>query len=359
MFLCVDRYAHCVLKMIKIITALKPAKYLALLGLLLVLSGCQPRPGDVNMHVGQTMGTQYSVQWIGGNTSDKKKLVLKFERRLFEINQAVSTYIEDSELSIFNHLPAGQEMAISEDFARIIGNALEIAALTQGAFDFTVAALVDLWGFGPSGAMTGQADQATIREALARVAYQNISLDKNTSILRKHAQSEIDLSAIAKGDAVDALAVILEEQGYNNYLVEIGGELRARGNKADGSAWRVGIETPLDQGRSINRVLVLDDISVATSGDYRNYFEQDGVRYSHTINPATGYPVTHALASVTVLDTSCGRADALATALMVMGPEKGMEFAGKHALAAYFLTRDGDGFVEKWSLEFERYLPDQ
>jgi len=333
---------------------------------LLLLSACQVPPKALAAHAAQTMGTQYSVEWPARATIDDKKLGVEFDRRLEQINQAMSTYIVDSEISRFNRLPPGSQMGLSEDFAVVMLQAIKIARQTQGAFDFTVGPLVNLWGFGPPGARTTAPKEADIAALMSGVGYENIQLqaDENklskpgisTYRLSKHRQSEIDLSAIAKGYAVDALARLLEENGIENYLVEIGGEVRARGRKPDGSAWRIGIEIPQDRGRAIEQVLALHDISVATSGDYRNYFEQDGVRYSHTIDPATGYPIRRGLASVTVLANDCARADALATALMVMGPDKGMKFAGQQGIAAHFIIRAGAGFSTRSSQAFDQYL---
>lgn len=331
-------------------------KWLILLWLFLILPGCQPEQVVLIAHRGQTMGTDYSVQWWGDSTAKKYKLIAQFEQRLLDINQSMSAYIEDSELSRFNRLPGGSKLDISDDFLQVMREALNIAALSQGAFDFTVGPLVELWGFGSQGRRTTTPEKAEVAAMLSRVGYQAISLQAKGPVLTKHKQSEIDLSAIAKGYAVDALASVLERNGFRNYLVEIGGELRARGRKPSNVPWRAGIETPQDQGRSIRNVLELHNISVATSGDYRNYFEEGGVRYAHTIDPINGYPVTHHLASVTVLDSSCMRADALATALMVMGPIKGMQFAEEQGLAAYLIIRQEAGFEARWSPAFEPYL---
>lgn len=330
-------------------------KWLISLWLLLCLAGCQPEPVEKIVYDGQTMGTNYTVQWSGNVSTENKKLIAQFEKRLHEINLAMSTYIEDSELSQFNRLPAGESAGISADFTRVMRQAQAIAVISQGAFDFTVGPLVDLWGFGPPGERTAVPEKAEIDAVMSRVGYQNISLQVADMRLSKLEQSEIDLSAIAKGYAVDVLAGVLDDNGIHNYLVEIGGELRAKGFKYENVRWKAGIETPQDQGRALQKVLELRDISVATSGDYRHYFEQDGVRYSHTIDPSNGYPVTHRLASVTVLDSNCARADALATALMVMGPERGMRLADQQGLAVYFIVRVGERFETRWSRSFEKY----
>jgi thiamine biosynthesis lipoprotein len=175
------------------------------------------------------------------------------------------------------------------------------------------------------------------------VGYQKLRVNQNPPSIFKPTNLQIDLSAIAKGYAVDQLASLLVGKGINNYLVEIGGELKLSGNKPNGESWKIAIEAPLTTERVVQHVLPITNIAMATSGDYRNYFEKDGVRYSHTINPLTGAPINHALVSVTVLHASCADADALATALMVMGNKKGVEFARRHNLAAYFLIKAQQG----------------
>ena len=166
----------------------------------------------------------------------------------------------------------------------------------------------------------------------------------------------LDFSAIAKGFAVDRVAQYLESSGFVNYLVEVGGEIRTGGTKPDGRLWKIAIESPLPLVRRAEKIITLSDVALATSGDYRNFFEQDGKHYSHTIDPVTGKPVTHTLASVTVIDPSCARADALATALMVMGPTKGMQFVETHDIAAFFIVKQGDSFKEDYSFKFGEYL---
>ena len=190
------------------------------------------------------------------------------------------------------------------------------------------------------------------------MGYQKLGVSQNPPLLKKSNNLQVDLSAIAKGYAVDQLASLLVAKGINNYLVEIGGELKLSGNKPNGESWKIAIEAPLTTERSAQHVLPISNIAMATSGDYRNYFEENGVRYSHTINPVTGAPINHALVSVTVLHSSCADADALATALMVMGDKKGVEFAERHDLAAYFLIKvqEGTEFESVATAKFDALL---
>jgi len=202
--------------------------------------------------------------------------------------------------------------------------------------------------------------EADIEEALAGIGFQHIRLrDTNTAILKLKPDIYIDLSGIAKGYGVDLMAEYLEQHNINNYMVEIGGEIRAKGVNIKNHAWRIGIERPLAKQRNVQRIIQLDNISMATSGDYRNYFEQDGIRYSHTIDPRNGRPITHKLVSVTVLHESTTRADALATGFLVMGKEAAYKLALAENLAVLFIEKTDDGFAETYTDAFTDYLPEQ
>ena len=223
----------------------------------------------------------------------------------------------------------------------------------------TVGPLVNLWGFGPVPRGDTIPSDTEIREALQKVGYTKIHTQISPPAIKKDRPDiQIDLSAIAKGYAVDQVADYLDRSRVLDYLVEIGGELRAKGKNAEGTAWRVGIEKPVPNKRAVHQVLHLRDQAMATSGDYRNYFEKNGQRFSHTINPRTGRPITHNLASVTVINPSSMRADAMATALMVLGPEVGYELAERQKLAALFILRDSDGFQERATPKFGQVFLD-
>jgi thiamine biosynthesis lipoprotein len=327
----------------------------ALLLAVFVLSGCQRTPdAQVIGFDGLTMGTSFSLRWVDTRPERVEELRPLVAALLVEINRQMSTYIEDSELSRFNQAPAGTRMEVSEALAEVVGEALRISTLSNGAFDVTVGPLVNLWGFGPDGRIIKAPSADTINATRARTGYDNLSLEGRQ--LAKRGDQYVDLSAIAKGYAVDRLAALLQQQGVESYLVEIGGELRAAGHKPDGQPWRIAIESPVAGERQVERVIAVSDVGIATSGDYRNYFEEDGQRFSHTIDPRTGYPIRHRLASVTVLRERCAEADALATTLMVLGDEAGYDFAVEQGIAAFFIIKQADGFVEKATPEFDHYL---
>ena len=282
---------------------LMPGILIFLLPFFLLLSACsESQPVRLQ---GATMGTSYSVvipHLPEGVTA--KELKQDIDGLLDLINQQMSTYIPNSELSAVNQAEAEQWLPVSVELFQVIQLAQRVSEQSNGAFDITVGPLVNLWGFGPldsEGTLSEPSAEAieTIRKS---TGYRNLELDEDGQSVRKKASGlYLDLSAIAKGYGVDALASYLEEQGVADYLVEIGGELRARGVSQRGDAWRIALEKPHEGARDIQRVIELSDIAVATSGDYRNYVEYQGKRFSHTIDPRTGWPVSHHLASVTVL----------------------------------------------------------
>ena len=307
---------------------------------------------------GSTMGTSYSVRWVAKDDRQIAEIQQAVEERLALINQPISTYISESEVSRFNNALSSGDMPVSAELAGLVQRSNAISEQTGGAFDITVGPLVNLWGFGPEGRVVSAPTSDKIASLRTRVGYQKLRVSQNPPSLSKPTSLQIDLSAIAKGYAVDQLASFLVAKGINNYLVEIGGELKLSGNKPNGESWRVAIEAPLTAERVAQQVLPISNIAMATSGEYRNYFEENGVRYSHTINPLTGAPIKHALVSVTVLHPSCADADALATALMVMGDKKGLEFAKRHDLAAYFLIKAQEGaeFESVATAKFDSFL---
>ena len=324
---------------------------------LLILSGCNGQPEKRVLSVsGATMGTTYTVKWVSVEPDSVERIGARLEQSLLAVNQSMSTYIDDSELSRFNQAAAGYSTVVSAGLFEVLQLAQSISESTQGAFDVTVGPLVNLWGFGPDGRVTHAPEQEQIDRARQRVGYQHLTLDAQTQRVTKAVDLYVDLSAIAKGDGVDELARVMEHEGVDSYLVEIGGELRARGLKPDGSGWLIAIESPVDIGREVQRVITVHETGVATSGDYRNYFQEDGVRFSHTLDPLTGRPITHQLASVTVLRPTCAEADALATALTVMGDERGYQYAIDNDIAAFFIVKSGAGFVERMTPQFEQFL---
>nr|VFK65932.1 MAG: thiamine biosynthesis lipoprotein [Candidatus Kentron sp. UNK]VFK71611.1 MAG: thiamine biosynthesis lipoprotein [Candidatus Kentron sp. UNK] len=335
------------------------------------LTACGAQTPDTLHYTGAIMGTYYSVKVIediddatgeeDARSAPQKRLGNDIQRILVRVDHAMSTYRADSELSRFNASPGADWHPVSQDLYTVVEEALTISRLTDGAFDITVGPLVNLWGFGPpeKPRETDIPSEADLRATMARIGYRKLAARATPPALRKdHPRLYLDLSAIAKGFAVDKVAAYLERYGFANYLVDVGGELRAKGRNAAGIPWQVAIEKPVSGERSIHRVIEVDNHAIATSGDYRNFFERDGKRYSHTLDPKTGKPVTHDLVSVTVLDQRAMRADALATALSVLGPDAGYEFAEREHIPAWLITKTETGFRDRSTPGFRKFLAD-
>lgn len=326
-----------------------------LIGLLLSLMvACGENPPPVAHIQGYTMGTTYHIQWRGPRVADPAGLQQEIDTLLVKVNQQMSTYIRDSELSLFNKTPAPARVPASAELRFVLNQSLEINHLSGGYFDVTVGPLVNLWGFGPDEMQEKKPSAAQINQAKAQVGSAAVSVGDGW--IEKSAQRYVDLSAIAKGYGVDKVAELLEQTGIQDYLVEIGGELRLKGQKQAGINWKVAVEAPDVSERRVQKVLSVTNIGMATSGDYRNYFEINGERFSHTIDPYTGSPVRHKLASVTILHPQCSMADGLATTMMVMGEEKAPAFAEAHNIAAYFIVSTDNGFKEIISPAFAELI---
>ncbi|HAD44325.1 FAD:protein FMN transferase [Alloalcanivorax venustensis] len=319
-----------------------------------LLTACDDTTDRLSQLSGPTMGTSWSVKFTGTPENGVPALKSAIESSLEDINQEMSTYLPDSAISRFNGLEAGGSLVLPSDFAMVLDEALGLAEATDGAYDVTVGPLVNLWGFGPDPERFEPPAAEDIEAARRRVGWHKLKLDDRT--LTQPGGVYLDLSSIAKGFAVDKLAHLLEKAGISNYLVEIGGELRASGTKPQGLPWRVAVERPIPGVREVEKVVPLRDLAIASSGDYRNFFEKDGKLYSHTLDPRTGRPVEHKLGSVTVLHSSCATADGLATALTVLGPEKGLAFAEERELAVLFIVRTDDGVEEVMTPAFEALL---
>ncbi len=342
--------------MISVVNRFLSMEKAAFVLLFLFLSACSPAPEEIIQFSGKTMGTTYHITLRNPGNLESAVLKQQLDYQLAHFNRIASTYIDDSELNLLNRAPLGEWQALSEPLYNILSLAMEVSWLTAGAFDITVAPLVDLWGFGPH-KREGKPSAEELRGALARVGYTRLQLDMLEPKLLKTAALRMDLSAIAKGYAVDAAAIWLSSLGVQDYLVEIGGEMRVAGLSPRGDAWRIGVESPI--GGQAQLAIELGDIAVATSGDYRNYFEEGGVRYSHTIDPRTGQPVRHTLVSVTVLDASCAFADAMATAFSVMGAERTLALAEAQDLPVYLIESTDQGFVSRYSSAFAPYIQPQ
>ncbi|WP_341806265.1 FAD:protein FMN transferase [Pseudomaricurvus alcaniphilus] len=335
------------------------ASFLFGLVVFLLLSACSRAPQlEILRLSGATMGTSYHVSIVTAEEiADPGQIQSGIDQLLQAINLAMSTYIEGSEINRLNESVIGQWVPLSADLLAVMQISTEVSDLSAGAFDVTVRPLIDLWGFGPKPGTNTVPAAAEIRQALDSIGYQKMLLDVAGARLQRLQPVSLDLSAVAKGYGVDRLAGYLQELGYQNYLVEIGGELRLHGHNAHGEQWRIAIERPDSLlATSVYRALQLTNTGIATSGDYRNYFEENGVRYSHTVDPRSGYPINHNLASVTVLDPSAARADALATAFNVLGLEQALPLANSQGIAAMFIIKQGDTFAEVASEAFQAYL---
>ena len=320
-----------------------------------ILMACSSPENQETYISGPTMGTTYNVKFVSVDGVEQQKLKREIDQSLLNINQLMSTYIKDSELSRFNQWRSVEPFPMSAQTLDVLIEAKRLGAMSAGLLDVTVGPLVNLWGFGPQ-----NRPEKVPTEKLIDTTRQKVGLDKlkigTTWASKSHPDLYIDLSTIAKGYAVDKLAELLQTFSINNYLVEIGGEMRLAGQKASGKPWKIAIEKPETEQRSIQKIISVGDNAVATSGDYRNYYEQNGVRYSHLINPTTGYPIKHNLVSVTVIHASSMTADGLATALNVMGKEKALELAEKDGIAVLLITKEKDGFTEYTSSKFEQHV---
>lgn len=305
------------------------------------------------------MGTRYTVKVVLEEVSSRRFVELKdvVEAVLEDVDSKMSNYVEDSEVSRLNRWTELQAFEVSSDTLEVLQHATEISATTGGAFDITVAPLVSAWGFGPPGRPAEQPTDEEIEQLRMLTGWEKLLVDRETSSVTKaHPELTVDLSAIAKGFGVDRVADALEKEGVENFMVEVGGEVRTRGLNLQGEPWRIGIERPVPNEQAIDLIVPLGGLAMATSGDYRNYYEAEGRRVSHTIDPRTGFPITHNVASVSVIAPLCVRADAYATGLLVLGNE-GFDLAGELGLAAYFLQRDKEGiFVGRMTTAFREII---
>jgi FAD:protein FMN transferase len=301
-----------------------------LAGLLLVLAAGCGMEKEVLLS-GRTMGTFYHIKVVAGYFEDLSGLQAKIDARLEEINQSMSTYRPDSEISLFNKLPAGETMAVSPDFLKVLQVAQKIYALSGGAWDGTVKPLVNLWGFGNVRPVKVAPDKVEIEKQRKKTGFEHIQIFDAGRIGKRLSGLTLDLASIAKGFGVEAVAGEIRQEGYRNFLVEIGGEVVASGVRKDGLPWIVGINRPVPGATAseVYRAFSITNGAMATSGDYRLFFELDGVRYSHVIDPHTGYPVKNHVVSVSVVASDCTFADGLATALMVMGVKKGLALVNR------------------------------
>jgi len=322
-----------------------------------ILAACgAPAPAHTIEFSGEVMGTTWSVRVAQATPAEARVLAADIERVLADVDERMSTWKSTSEVSRFNASPSTDWLPLSSATVDVLEQAREVSRRSQGAFDITVGPLVDAWGFGskPTTRLPSDDELARMR---TDVGWQKLDVRSQPPSARKAAPGvRVDLSALAKGYAVDRVVALLEARGQRNVLVELGGEVAARGRRTDGTLWRVGIERPVDGAQSVHRTVRLANRALATSGDYRRYVMEEGRRLSHVVDPRTGRPVRHQLASATVIASNAMRADAWATALMVLGPDEGLAVAQREQLDVLLLSWDGDALVETSTPGFVRLL---
>ena len=313
------------------------------LAFLLWLSACQKASDSVQLS-GPIFGTQWSLIYHSAHESVTEDSVKEAVQEAFlVVDESMNHYLPTSTLSELNRLPAMEVMEVDWDFAFVFNSALDIYHATDGAYDPSVSPLINLWGFGPAGVTQRPTDEE-IAGVEPFVGLDEFAWDLSTrEFVKRDTKANLDFSSIAKGYAVDIAADSLDELGIEHFMLEVGGEVRVRGASPRGDAWRIAVERPDAGARGgIQAALAVSDTGIATSGDYRNFFERDGQRYSHLIDPRSGYPIRHDVVSVTVVHGSAMMADAWATALTVIGSAEAMVLAEERGLAVYLLKRSGD-----------------
>lgn len=328
--------------------------------ILLAMSGCSGAPTRLGPDTiaGNTMGTSYSVKlYQDSDPVPLERLGELIESELDSVNAQMSTYIEDSELSRFNASKSTDWFPVSLETAQVVQLALEIHEQTQGRFDVTVGPLVNLWGFGPSQGAKKIPDRVEVERLLESVGSGKLEARLDSPALRKkNPNLHVDLSGIAKGHGVDRLAAVLDELKIASYMVEVGGEIRAKGRRGDGRPWQIGIESPIEDRRELLQVVSLLDRSLATSGDYRNLRQIEDRKFSHFIDPVTGWPAQTTIASATVLAEDCATADAIATGLMASELSQALELIEAYDWPVLLVVRSEEGFETILSPKFEQSM---
>lgn len=334
----------------------------ALLAVALTVAGCDNAPTSSPQALvleGKTMGTSWRVSLAGVDATRAQTLRDKIQARLDADDRLLSTWKDDSALMRFNHARTTAPWPVDEAMADIVTESLRVGAKTDNAMDITIGPLVNLWGFGPDKQPVKTPDQAQIDAARARTGLSRLKVINGAGqqwLQKDLPDLFVDLSTVGEGYAADHLARLMEEEGVSRYLVSVGGALASRGMNPGGRPWRVAIQKPTDRENAVQAVVDINGHGISTSGSYRNYYELDGKRLSHVIDPATGRPITHKLVSVTVISPTALEADAWDTGLMVLGPEKAKAVALREKLAVYFITREGDGFATWMSPQFKTFL---
>lgn len=327
---------------------------------LTVSSGLPAAGAMLHAAGGASMGTTWSARYVHATRCASDALAEGLQLQLDMVVAQMSHWEDDSVLGRFNSAPAGSWHPLPDEFFTVLSYALDVARLSGGAYDPCAGALVNLWGFGARRRYDEPSFYApapgAVQAILERRDRERILFDPLARRLKQPGAAQLDLSSVAKGYAVDQLARFLEANGIHHYLVEVGGELRGAGLKSDGQPWWVALEGVPDAGDADPVVIALHGLAIATSGDYRRHYQHEGQRASHTLDPRSGYPIRNALASVTVIHPSCMAADALSTALTVLGPEHGLRLAEQQGLAARFLVRRGRLLEEISSTAFKELL---
>ena len=333
-------------------------RFLIVLSLTQLILGCEVDQGRHELS-GSTMGTGWNLFYYepsGDRSFDPEVVRLKIENCLLHLNGILSNYVHDSEISRLNALPSGKYTSISPDLIEVFKVAQRISKLTNGIYDISISPLVELWGFGLS---SPRLDLPSIEEVSAKrllVGLDSIIIDEENKTILKSRVRAFDLSSLGKGYAVDVVSDELKNMGISNFLFEIGGEIFASGAPAQDRLWQVAVRSPLPNSSGISKIFSLSEVAIATSGDYQNFFEHQNIRYSHIIDPITGFPVQRDLVSATVISNSAMIADAFATALILLGSDKAIALANQRNLAVYLIKKDDQKYIELMSSKLLNYL---
>ncbi len=313
--------------------------FILLLAAILLLISCSEEKKTVKVNItGEAQGTYYSISFFTSDESINKNVI---DKLLSDFDNSASNYKKESIISKVNN---NEDVVLDDIFLGNYNMAMDISKETKGDFDITVRPLVQAWGFGSIDAK--DMDSLIVDSIMGFIGYNKVSIEDN-KVIKQDSRLQLDFDAIAQGYAVDVISNFLVEKGIENYLVDIGGEVYASEFKKDSIYWKVGVETPSDSakyGASLSAIVSLSNRGMATSGNYRKFYVKDGIKYSHTINPKTGYPIASRLLSATVITDQTAKADAYATAFMVMGLEKTIEFLNQHKnIDAYLIYSDDEG----------------
>lgn len=314
------------------------------------LAACKPGSAVLEL-TGSTMGTTYNIVAVDHDGSvNKAELQAQIDTALGRINTLMSNWDSGSEVSRFNRHASTSPMTVSSELAQVVAAAEDVHSKTDGYFDITLGPVIETWGFGaPASGLSTPKDTA-LETAMANVGQDKLSVS-NTNLQKSNPATQMYLSSIGKGYGVDYVANVMAQAGLRDFMVEIGGDLYVSGSNADALSWKIGIESPDLLSRDVVEVAKASDMGMATSGDYRNFFEEDGTRFSHILDPKTGRPVTHNTTSVTVLAENAMLADAWATGLLAMGAERGIALSNDLGIAALFIERGAEGAHIKTATE--------